>query len=415
MLALDGKVGKVYVELQHLQAWFLFQSHAQRLSLAVGVGGEPPYLSAFCALCHVVFLVARDAYHCETLHVDHATLAVLVDKIVDCALVVALEYVDIQYVLADVKFVCHFSHFVFTILVEDNHIVDVGAVAHKLVFLQSGANESVFAVDIQFLIGFGNARRLDIVETAYHGASWIMGTVFIFQMLVPVDGHFDHPCQLVVDNVDMVFQRLDVGVGAVGVEFKDALHLDFKKFQDVVACHVAHKRWLERLQTLVDVCHSLVDAFALLILLVLIDALLDEYFLERGVEQAFTQLSALNLELALQQVLGGVHTVAQHVAHRQEMRLAVGNHAAVWRNAHLAVGKGVERVDSPVARRARQQVHDDVGVFRRVVVHPFYFDFSLFLSFDDSLDDASRSASERHVGDFQCLVVDFFDFCAHAY
>ena len=48
--------------------------------------------------------------------------------------------------------------------------------------------------------------------------------------------------------------------------------------------------------------------------------------------------------------------MAQHVAHGEEARLVVFDDTAVGREVYLAVGEGVERVDSLVARNV-----DDVG------------------------------------------------------
>ncbi len=64
-----------------------------------------------------------------------------------------------------------------------------------------------------------------------------------------------------------------------------------------------------------------------------------------------------------------VHAVAEHVADRQEMRLAVAYHATVGRNAHLAVGEGIKCVNRLVARSAWHQMHHNHSRRRSVVVH----------------------------------------------
>ena len=49
---------------------------------------------------------------------------------------------------------------------EDDNIIEVGAVGYEFIFLQAGTDETLFAVDVQFLIGFHHFGRVDGVEVA---------------------------------------------------------------------------------------------------------------------------------------------------------------------------------------------------------------------------------------------------------
>ena len=68
---------------------------------------------------------------------------------------------------------------VFTIFVEDNDIVDVGAVAHEFILRESHADETVSTIDIEFLIGFCHFRCLNGVEVADLGQTWVFLTILI--------------------------------------------------------------------------------------------------------------------------------------------------------------------------------------------------------------------------------------------
>ena len=59
-------------------------------------------------------------------------------------------------------------------------------------------------------------------------------------------------------------------------------------------------------------------------------------------------LSALNLKLAAQQVLGVIDRFAQHVTYRQEVGFVLIDNAAVGRYAHLTVGECIQGVNGLV-------------------------------------------------------------------
>ena len=283
-LALDGEVGKVDVKLQHPQVLLGLEGYSQHLGLAVGVNGEPQHLRAWFASCHVIFLVARDACECKSLHVGGAASAVGVEHVVDGASVVALVHAHIHHVLSHIDLLGNLHNLVLTVLVEDDDVVDVAAVAHVLVLLECSANESLGAVDVEFLVGLGNLAGYDGVEVANGSAPWMQVTVFLLQVLIPVDGVLHQVRELVVDVGKALVEHGDVVVGFVAVELDNALHLDFHQAQDVVAGYGAVELWLEGLQALVDVSNGGVLVLGLLVATILIDALLDEDFLERGKE-----------------------------------------------------------------------------------------------------------------------------------
>ena len=76
----------------------------------------------------------------------YAVLAVAVYNVVYGTLVVLLEHIDIYHVLAHEQFFAHLDNLVFTVLVEEDDVIDVRAVGDKLVLLQRCSDESLGAV-----------------------------------------------------------------------------------------------------------------------------------------------------------------------------------------------------------------------------------------------------------------------------
>ena len=72
-----------------------------------------------------------------------------------------------------------------------------------------------------------------------------------------------------------------------------------------------------------------IDGGCLFEFLVLIDAFLDEDLLQRLEVELFQQLVLADLEFLTDEILRAIHTVAQHVADSQELRLVVLDHTTV--------------------------------------------------------------------------------------
>ena len=220
----------------------------------------------------------------------------------------------------------------------------------------------------------------------------------------------------------MAFGLLDVGLhagylllGLVGVELQDAGHLDFHQAEDVVLCHLTDELRIVGRQAQVDVLAGGVHVLGLFEFLVLIDAFFDEYLFERGEVQAFAHLVAVYLQFAAQQVACVVYGLAQHVADGEEVGLAVVDDAAVGRDAHLAVGEGIESVDGLVRRRAGRQVHQYLDVARCQVFHFAYLDFALLAGLHDGVAHAGHGLAVGYLADGQRLVVHLLDARADAH
>ena len=96
----------------------------------------------------VILFVARNARHVEAFAIGESLQSVAVCHIVNGALVVLLEHLDVYDALPDKHFVGYTNHLIFAVAVEQDDIIDVGAVFYKLSFLQPGADKAFFAVNI---------------------------------------------------------------------------------------------------------------------------------------------------------------------------------------------------------------------------------------------------------------------------
>ena len=100
--------------------------------------------------------------------------------------------------------------------------------------------------------------------------------VLVLEELEPVCCDLHEVCQVAVDLLDLSLQARHEFIGLVLIELQDALHLDFKQFQDVILRHLAHQRGVVWCQALVDMLADLIDIRCLFEFLVLVDTLLDE-------------------------------------------------------------------------------------------------------------------------------------------
>ena len=59
-------------------------------------------------------------------------------------------------ILADEQFLGNLYNLVLTVFIEDDDIVDIGAVTYELVLLQRCSDEAVLTVDEEFLVSIDN-------------------------------------------------------------------------------------------------------------------------------------------------------------------------------------------------------------------------------------------------------------------
>ena len=79
--------------------------------------------------------------------------------------------------------------------------------------------------------------------------------------------------------------------------------------------------------------------------MLLVDAVLDEDLLQRGIEILLFQFGFLDLQLLAQQVFGVVRRKFEQGRYVGEDWFFVLNDTAVRRDGHLAIGERIERID----------------------------------------------------------------------
>ena len=345
---LDGNLREILVDEDFPEFRIRFERHLDDLRLAVGVGCEVHHLRSRCALRQIVLLITGDAGHVESLDEAISFLAITVDRIISGTGIVLLEDIEIEHVFAYEHLLSHTDNLVFAVFVEDDDVVEVRAVAHKLVLLQACADEAVRPIDIEFLVRFGHLRGFDGVEVADLRHSGVLLAVLVLKELEPTGRHFDEVRQVAIDLIYLCFQASHQFVGLVLIELQDALHLDFQQFEYVVLRHLTDHLGVVGRQALVDMLADGIDRWSLFEFLVFIDALLDEDLLQRLEMQLLQEFTLADLEFLTDQVLRTVCRVTQHIADSQELRLIVLDHAAVGRDTDLTIGEGIEGVDGLV-------------------------------------------------------------------
>ena len=366
-------------------------------------------------MCQVVLAVAHDGCHGKPLDVVGTLLAVAVHYVVDGALVILLEDVGIEDVLPHKLLVGYGSNDIASVAEEEDDIVDVRAVGHKLVLLQAGADEALFAVDVEFLVGFDDFGRVDDVEVAQFSTAGELLAVLLLQHTEPLYRILYDVGQVVLYLLHVVLQTGNQLFRLVRVELQDAGHLDFHQFQDIFLGHFTHKRGVVGSEAVVDVLAGSIHVLGLFKLAVLVDALFDEYLLQRGEVQAFQKFVLAYLQFASQQVQCVVHRLAQYVAHVEEVRLSLVDDAAVGRDAYLAVGKGIQGIDGLVARCTWGQVYQYLYVARCQVFHLAYLDFPLLAGLHDGVAYSGHRLAIRNLFHGQGLVVYLFNAGTHAH
>lgn len=252
--ALDGQRREVEVDNHLLQPRARLEVDLQHLGLAVGVDRHVEDFAPRRPLRDVVLLVARDALDGAALHHDGAVLAVAVEDVVDGPLVVALEDADVVDALVEEGLVGDLRDDVAAVPREDNHVVDVRAVADELGILHrlADAEESLSAVDVELGVGHRHARRLNRVELAQLGAALLPLAVLLTDVLVVGHGILRQVGQVVARLVDVGLNLADFVVGLLGIVARDADELQLRQALHVLERHLAAQLLLEGLQPLVD-------------------------------------------------------------------------------------------------------------------------------------------------------------------
>ena len=116
------KLREIILVYEFLQFGALPEIDLDGLGLSVVVHGQPEYLRSGRSLSDVILLVAGDACHSKSLGITYCSLALSIDDIIYCPLVIPVEKTDIHDVLSEECLVRHLCHHIFSILVDDDYL-----------------------------------------------------------------------------------------------------------------------------------------------------------------------------------------------------------------------------------------------------------------------------------------------------
>ena len=406
----DRQFGQVFEHLQLLEVQRGFERHAYHLRLAVRIGGKIDDLRAGIALRQVVFLVAGDTRDVEAFHVVRAFLAVPIDHVIDSPLIAALEDGYVLDIRTYKDFLGYLHYLVFAVLMEDDEVVNVGAIEQVLVFLEARADKAFLAVDIEFLVVLHYRLDVDGAEITHLGAARVRLAVFGFEHLEPRDGIVREVVEVLHARFDLLLQVLHQFVRLLGVELGDTDHADLEELLDIFGAHLADELRFEGREGGIDELDEFLLVRRRLVALLLIDTVLDEDLLQRGVEILLLQLGFLYLQLPFEERLGVIRGESEEVADGGEDRFLVLYHAAVGTDVDLAIREGIECVYRFVGRRAGRQLHHDTRRISGKIVYLTDLDFPFLVGLENRLDDLRSRSTERYLSDNQgTVVVRFLD------
>ena len=299
--SLDENVGKIALQ-EDAHARIRYGDAGVECNLddfcfAVGVSGEIHHLGTWCTLREVVLAVSRNGGYVEALDVVRPFLAVTIDNVVGGAFVVLFKDLYVQDIFADEDLLRYADNLVLAVLVEDDDVIDIGTVAYKLVLLQPCADKPFRAVDIEFLISFGNLCCHDGFKVLDFRPARMFVTIFVLDVLKPADGDLCHACQILIDIGDFSFNTGNEFFVLIFAELGNALHFDFKQAQDILLAHLTDELRIERGETLVNILAELIRGVGILKGLAFVDALFDEDAFQRGKEELFFQFVFADFQL----------------------------------------------------------------------------------------------------------------------
>ena len=288
--ALHSEVGELVVH----RLLFLVEQHQRHLDdfgFAVGIRREIAHLRARLALREVVFLVAGDTLHGKALHIVWcAVLTVAIDDIVSGAVVVLVENVYMNHLLSNEEFRLQLDHGIFAILMEDDDVVHIRAIAHifvgLLVLLALQAltctDEAFFPIDIQLFVVGSHGHGRDIVEVANLGLAFAPFTIFLLDVQEIVNGIVYNMVEVILGLFHLLFNVGQLFVGLLDVELGDLTDGFFAEFLHIFSRNLSFQQLAVLVETALDACELIVPSLIVLVFQLFIYAFLEENLLQRN-------------------------------------------------------------------------------------------------------------------------------------
>ena len=187
--------------------------------------------------------------------------------------------VNMKDIFADIDLVCYLDDLVFTILVEDDDIVDIRAVEEEFVLLKGCAYEAIFAVDIQLLVGLYDSLDIDVGKVANFCTAWVFGSVLLFERVKPRNGVVGEVLEILDGGFDLFLKILHQFICFLSVKTSDTNHSNLKQSFYILAAHFAHEFVFPRIKGFIHKSDEFLLVRSILVALFLIYTVLNEDFL----------------------------------------------------------------------------------------------------------------------------------------
>ena len=186
--ALHCQLAQVFTYFEFLEMKGGLKCNTNHFRFAVRISSKISNTAAGFTLRHIIFLITSYTSDKEALHIIRSASAITIDNIIDCTCIVFLEYINVQNICSDKYLLSYANNFIFTITMEDNDIIQIGAVAQELIFFETSANKALFTVNIEFFVSLNYRFNIDISEVTHLRLTRIFVSVFSFQILKPTNG-----------------------------------------------------------------------------------------------------------------------------------------------------------------------------------------------------------------------------------
>ena len=189
---------------------------------------------------------------------------------------------------------------------EDNDVINVGAIKQVLIFLEPCTDKAFLSVDIEFLVVLHHGFDIDSTEVTHLRTTRIGFAVFLLKHLEPSDGIVGEVVKILDAGFDLLLQILHQFVRFLRVELGDTNHSDLKEFLDIFGAHLADKLRFERRERFVYKLNQFLFVRCVLVSFLLIDTVLNKDLLQRGIEIFLFEFAFLYLEFPFEERFGVV-------------------------------------------------------------------------------------------------------------
>ena len=217
--------------------------------------------------------------------------------------------------------------------------------------------------------------------------------------------------QVVLNLLNLLVNSLNLVISLLHIKARDADKRQTYKVLDIALIHSTAKLLCKWNKRRCNRCVCLLNR--LLALEYLVYLILDKDTLKRYLVPLIVQLAELNLKLLTKQFLCVLCRVAQNIAHTHKLRVLILNYARVWRDRYLAEGKGIECVDSLIARLARSNMDNNLCRRCSIIVKVLNLNLTLLLRLCDRLLEGLGCNRVWNLGDNKSALVNLRNLCTH--